>query len=370
MKQPGSLVKIYTLVIRSIGERPGMVLGAFFLTGVLVGWMVFGWWLFPVKWKDAGLSELHRDFQREWVQMASDSFILTTDVELARRRLGWLGQQAINIAEEARSKAGGAEQLRISQLQMAIGEGSDSLELLGADTVAKDVPLEEGIVVGDDVTMNSGAAATLPAVLGGLVVVIVMAVGGFLLVRYVGSQSESSKPGLSPGEGPVENGLSGAEQGNLVGLLQEEQETERGDPVARFMTTYLLGDDLYDDSFSIDDANGDFLGECGMGVSDTVGVGEPKKVCAFEVWLFDKNDVRTVTKVLMSEDAFNDDEKRVALEPKGETMMAQADKEIILDTASLHVMARIVDMQYGTAALPDNSFFHQLTIELAAWKKD
>ena len=51
-------------------------------------------------------------------------------------------------------------------------------------------------------------------------------------------------------------------------------------------------------------------------------------------------------------------------------MMAQADSEIILDTASLHVMARVVDMQYGTAALPENSFFHQLTIELTAWKKD
>ncbi|MCH2540244.1 MAG: hypothetical protein MK000_07875 [Anaerolineales bacterium] len=370
MKQPGSLVSIYTLVIRILGERPGTVLGVFFLTGMLVGWMAFGWWLFPVKWKDAGLSELHQDFQREWVQMTSDSFILTTDVDLARARLGWLGQQAISIVEEARSGAEGAEQLRISQMQMAIGEQRDSLELLTADSIAKDIPVEEAIEVDGEGKMNLGAGATLPAVLGGLVVVIVMALGGFLLVRYVGSQSTSRKPSLSPEEGVVENGLAGAEQGNLVGLIKEEQQTEGGDPVARFMTTYLLGDDLYDDSFSIDDANGDFLGECGMGVSDTVGVGDPKKVCAFEIWLFDKNDVRTVTKVLMSEDAFGDDEKRVALEPKGETMKAQADSEIILDTASLHVMARVVDMQYGTAALPENSFFHQLTIELTAWKKD
>jgi hypothetical protein len=28
-----------------------------------------------------------------------------------------------------------------------------------------------------------------------------------------------------------------------------------------------------------------------------------------------------------------------------------------------------MDMQYGSGALPQNSFFHQLTIELAAWKK-
>ena len=122
-------------------------------------------------------------------------------------------------------------------------------------------------------------------------------------------------------------------------------------------------------SFGIDDANGDFLGECGMGISDIIGVGEPKKVCAFEVWLFDKNDVRTVTKVLMSEDAFADASKRAYLAPKGEPLMADSGKAIVLETASLYVSARIVDMQYGGGALPQNSFFNQLTLELSAWRK-
>ena len=89
-------------------------------------------------------------------------------------------------------------------------------------------------------------------------------------------------------------------------------------PVAQFMTTYMQGDDLYDDSFSIDSPSGEFLGECGVGISDTVGVGDPKKVTAFEVWLFDKNDIQTVTKVLMSEHAFNDQNIRQRLASKGE----------------------------------------------------
>ena len=102
---------------------------------------------------------------------------------------------------------------------------------------------------------------------------------------------------------------------------------------------------------------------------DIIGVGEPKKVCAFEIWLFDKNDVRTVTKVLMSEDAFSDQAKRASLAPKGEPVMADSGKAIVLETASLHVSARIVDMQYGGGALPQNSFFNQLTVELSAWRK-
>ena len=142
-----------------------------------------------------------------------------------------------------------------------------------------------------------------------------------------------------------------------------------GPPVAQFMTTYVLGDDLYDDSFSIDAADGSFLGECGMGISETIGVGDPKKVMAFEVWLFDKNDIRTVTKVLMSEHAFRDEALKSRLAAKGEPVLVQSGDVVSMETASLVVTARVVDMAYGGGALPPNSFFERLTIELAAFAK-
>jgi hypothetical protein len=67
-------------------------------------------------------------------------------------------------------------------------------------------------------------------------------------------------------------------------------------PIAQFMSSYMFGDDRYDESFTFDAPNGAFLGECGISVSDLIGVGEPKKISAFDVWLFDKNDIQTVTK--------------------------------------------------------------------------
>ncbi|HEX9019054.1 MAG TPA: hypothetical protein VF806_07695, partial [Anaerolineaceae bacterium] len=140
-------------------------------------------------------------------------------------------------------------------------------------------------------------------------------------------------------------------------------------PVAQFMTTYNAGDDLYDDSFSIDAPSGEFLGECGVGISETVGVGDPKKVTAFEVWLFDKNDIQTVTKVLMSDYAFNDAGIRQRLASKGEPVLAEPGKRILLETASLQLEARVVNMTYGQGALPANSFFEQMTLELAVWPK-
>lgn len=142
-------------------------------------------------------------------------------------------------------------------------------------------------------------------------------------------------------------------------------------PIVQFMTTYLHGDDLYDDSFSIETSAGEFLGECGMGISQTLNApGEAKKVTAFEVWLFDKNDIRTVTKVIMSDHAFNDDAIRASLAAKGEAVLAKPGDKVALETASLRIQARVVDLGYGTGPTPPNSFFERITIELAAWKRD
>jgi hypothetical protein len=140
-------------------------------------------------------------------------------------------------------------------------------------------------------------------------------------------------------------------------------------PIVQFMTTYLHGDDLYDDSFSIEAASGEFLGECGVGISDTIGSGDAKNVSAFEIWLFDKNDIRTVTKVLMSDHAFRDEAIRAKLAPKGEAILARTNDRVILETATLRVQARIVDLTYGMGPQPPNSFFDRITIELAAWKR-
>jgi hypothetical protein len=140
-------------------------------------------------------------------------------------------------------------------------------------------------------------------------------------------------------------------------------------PVAQYVTTYVLGDDLFDDSFSIDAPSGEFLGECGVGISETIGVGDPKKVTAFEVWMFDKNDIQTVTKVLMSPHAFADAGFRAKLEPKGELISVEPQKQVVLETQTLQMIATVSDMQYGQGALPADSYFERITLELAIWSK-
>jgi hypothetical protein len=89
------------------------------------------------------------------------------------------------------------------------------------------------------------------------------------------------------------------------------------------------------------------------------------------VWLFDKNDIRTVTKVLMSEYAYNDPELRDRLAPKGEAVLAQANTPLVLETATLRVTATATEARYSQddAQLPPNSAFDQLTVELVAQQR-
>jgi hypothetical protein len=146
--------------------------------------------------------------------------------------------------------------------------------------------------------------------------------------------------------------------------------SQYGEPVARHMSVYILGRGQFDDSFAIEDSNDMFLGECGATISETIGTGDPEKVTAVEIWLFDKEDfVRTVTKVFATPFAFNDPATRARLEAKGELVLVQPGAVLTLETSVLRLQARIVSMEFGTGPLPPESYFERLTIELAAWQK-
>ncbi len=137
------------------------------------------------------------------------------------------------------------------------------------------------------------------------------------------------------------------------------------------MSNYTPGFGTYDESYTIEDEQERFLGECGALISETIGTGDPARAAAIEVWLFDKDDfVRTVTKVFASEYAFNDPALRSKLEAKGDLVLAQPGATVTMETNTLRLQARIVDMQYGTGPLPPNSYFEKMTIELAAWRKE
>jgi hypothetical protein len=61
-----------------------------FLVGLLVGWLVIGWLVWPVEWTNAQLQDLRPDLRYEYVSMVAESYTQTRNLEQARARLaGW-----------------------------------------------------------------------------------------------------------------------------------------------------------------------------------------------------------------------------------------------------------------------------------------
>jgi hypothetical protein len=69
----------------------------------------------------------------------------------------------------------------------------------------------------------------------------------------------------------------------------------------------------------------------------------------------------------MCQHIFNDEAGLNRLSAKGEPILARPNIEIVLQTETLEMVVRVVEMAYGTGALPENSFFERVTLELAIW---
>jgi hypothetical protein len=42
---------------------------------------------------------------------------------------------------------------------------------------------------------------------------------------------------------------------------------------------------------------------------------------------------------------------------------------VVLETATLQLLATVVDLEYGQGNLPDKSYFERITLELAIWPR-
>jgi hypothetical protein len=341
--------------IRERLANPIVLAALAFLVGLLFGWFVMGWGIWPVKWVDAGPSEMEATWRVDYLRMAINAYATSGNGDLAIIRWNALEDTASDMLEAVERDPQSVSTEAIDNFTQAVG-GVTVPEGGGGEPQATQ-PAEGEDQAGDEGEEGGGTLSIILLVCGVLSVALVGIVVYFYVIRGRSRFSESVSPASQAQE-----------------YTRQAEPTDfaaRGEtpPMTQFMTTYMMGDDLFDDSFSIDSPTGDFLGECGIGISESIGVGEPKKVAAFEVWLFDKNDIQTVTKVLMSEHAYSDNTLRERLEKKGEPFLAEPGAEMILETATLRLVARVVDMAYGSSAAPQRSFFDRLTLELAIWQK-
>lgn len=129
-------------------------------------------------------------------------------------------------------------------------------------------------------------------------------------------------------------------------------------------TTYQHGIDNYDEGFEIKSASGEFIGECGVSIAERLDPSSPAPVCALAVWVFDKHAFKHVTKMLMTEAAYNDPVIRAKLAQRGDPVLAQA-RPFQIDTATLNVIVDVSNLKLDDG----RRFFENVTLAFNVYKK-
>jgi hypothetical protein len=330
---------------------------------------------------------------------AADSYGLNNNKDLARQRLSGLSkseqERMINdLIRDANMRGKTAEAQRLVQLGQALALSVSSVTVItpGGTPLPGAVPTPA--ISGTGATASTSISSGL-LILALMVLFAVIVAAAWVLSAKILPQLRA---GPTPRSGPIQKASLPQKAGLPPKVGQTPRPGQSPRPVlqprrpapaatqapappparseapaeapvkgglGRFVATYALGNDNYDTSFSLETARQEFLGECGMGISETIGEGKPDKVTAFDLWLFDKADVRTVTQILMSEYAYGDHSLRAKLSAKGQLVMAEKGKTIELETESLRLKAQVVELVYASDPnYPPNSHFQKLVVEI------
>ena len=366
------------------------------VAGLVLG-LIIGWVILPVQWTDASAEQLRPDLRIDYLRNLITTYTLNGDKEKALQLYQELGEKADSTLSDLLAQPGFLSTEQITRFTTALGI---AIPPASGDTAsATPLTLQDGTEIKTDTGEDVQPAQESNTLLWlGFGLLAILAFGAYLAYRYyfkerpvvegnpldAGTSENRIAPAavrqpaavpMRPAAKPTPAATPDQNQSTFKpplfgnGKQSNSSPVQKPKPVAQFMSTYVFGDDRYDESFTFDAPNGEFLGECGVSISDIIGVGEPKKISAFDIWLFDKNDIQTVTKVLMSKHSYEDASTRQRLEIRGEPILAEPGAQFVLQTATLRLEGRIVDIMYGDMPLPEDSYFQRSTVELAIYRK-
>jgi len=328
-----------------IGRKALIWAAAGFVIGLLVGWLLLGWAIWPVRWINADPFDLRPEFKEAYIVMVADSYSLNQDPELLSERMaGWDKEEIGGIIADLLDKTeDDVEKRRLADLAHAQGV----------------VPRKE-VVPTPEATAQPEAVPEGPFVLRHLLSVI-----GLSLIAILAIVAVMFSIG-------VWRGRQG-EAGEIVAPRWVARMKKGHPEEGPFVITYSWGDDDFQESFNIKTPDGEIVGGYGMHTLECIDVGKPDRVTAFRVWLLDKKRVPlgNVNAVLMSEDVYQSPDMRSRLARRGEPILAEPGREFVLETEALRVDGLVTEVEYGGEEdLPPKSYFTKLTVALTPMLKE
>jgi len=139
-------------------------------------------------------------------------------------------------------------------------------------------------------------------------------------------------------------------------------------PIMQWNSEYTIGRNPYDESFTLETPEKDFLGEAGIGLNNIIPGSGSEKVRDFDVWVFDKTDINTYSRILMCPGAYNDEElrSRVEVNPLAEAVLAEPGGVFEIESQTMRVEIHIDEVTFAE----EDTCFGDLKITMNIFLKD
>jgi hypothetical protein len=136
-----------------------------------------------------------------------------------------------------------------------------------------------------------------------------------------------------------------------------------------FNTVYVHGDERYDEGFPINATSGEMIGECGASVAEKIGLEVPAPVAALAVWVFDKSDFHSKTKVLVTPYVYANDVIRAKVSERGEVIQARPNLLFEVPTGQLRVEVEVRTLQMRPSGANPDAYFERVNLEFRVFKR-
>ena len=328
---------------------------ALFLLGLVIGWFVIGWWLWPGGFGGLGPARLDRVSRQDYLALVADSYAQNGNLAVVQQRLqGFDLDEATRELDDLarRSDEFGltAQAARMRNLSNVVRR--DLLRMAAQPTAAP-----KATAAPPTAQPSGGLADQVGSLLGGLRLgwllgLVLAAVIVALLVWAAMRWRLDRLLKLSPRSGDTE-----AEEAEDSGAAQSGGDAE-DQPLV-----YVSLNQLTRISYSADgpdrteirikDANKDMVGQVELRAAEILGRNPGEPPSALELRLFDRHEPRTRVAVLVSHAASQDPTARQLIASMSSDYVKPAfdvsrlGRVVELDTRFIHLQAEVVDAVFG-----------------------
>ncbi len=370
----------------------GIVVGA--VVGLLLGWTVL-----PVSYTDAYPSELRETDKLEYLRLVAREFQRTQDATALQKHLSTFDQaDLIPLFKKAlktytRTEDREALAFTLDFIQSTMRSGP-------APAVTREVEPSSGA----GTTTRSSTGLSLRRVLSIFLIfvgVLILVFVGFRVASLVrtaaATRPRPTEPDWERGrahtpvlqevepEVDVEEAPVSTASAEMPPHLEREAEPastqtapeEPARPAAPSLrlvqvfspafVSQTVGEEGYDEAFTIYGEGEENLGECGVGEVETLH-GQPGKPIVMELWLFDKEDPETYQAYILSPWAHRQPDIRQKYEDQGPVLVGQHGSVIRLNARSLYLEAEIKDVAFAQSGEGDE-VFSKLALEMKVYRR-